>query len=136
MILKNVYEQPDRHWLLFELLLQRDEGVNISHREMPRWCDHVKFVDSKPYEAWYAILSDYHRRAVGACYLSKQNEIGVGILKEYQGQGYGNEAVRALMDLHGKRRYLANINPHNERSAKMFKDLGFNLIQHTYEAIA
>jgi hypothetical protein len=40
-----------------------------------------------------------------------------------------------LMQRHGHRRYLANINPRNERSAYLFSRLGFNLVQHTYERV-
>jgi RimJ/RimL family protein N-acetyltransferase len=134
MDLISVYKRRDAAKILYKLLGERDGGVNISHRMMPSYRAHMKFIRSKPYRAWYLVIVG--NVAIGACYLSKQDEIGVGILKEYQGQGYGNEAVRRLMSAHGKRRYLANVNPRNERSARMFKDLGFNLIQHTYEAIA
>jgi hypothetical protein len=57
---------------------------------------------------------------VGACYLSKQDEIGVAVFKEYQGKNYGPWAIEALMLKHGKRRYLANVSPRNERSWKSF----------------
>jgi RimJ/RimL family protein N-acetyltransferase len=134
MNLISAYERHDDGWLLYRLLGERDESVNISHKTMPCVADHIKFFKSKPYEAWYLILEN--AEPVGACYLSKQNEIGVQIFKRHQGKGYGKAAVQELMKRHGKRRYLANINPQNERSAKMFKDLGFGLIQHTYEAIA
>ena len=34
---------------LFELLAQRDPRANISHREMPTYQRHIRFVKSKPY---------------------------------------------------------------------------------------
>ena len=134
MHLISAYECPgDGQWVTYCLLSERDASVNISHKAMPCLGEHIKFFESKPYEAWYLIVET---EPVGACYLSKQNEIGVQVFKRDQGKGYGRAAVQELMRLHGSRRYLANINPHNERSAKMFKDLGFGLIQHTYEANA
>jgi RimJ/RimL family protein N-acetyltransferase len=135
MSLFSVYELPNRHDLLFRLLGERDETVNISHKALPSFEDHVAFVESRPYTVWYFIC-DADEYVVGTCYLSKQDEIGVQVFRHSHGLGYGKSAVRELMKLHGPRRYLANINPQNERSAKMFKDLGFGLIQHTYEAIA
>lgn len=95
---------------------------------MPCWGDHIRFVESKPYEAWYFI-----GEALGACYLSKQNEIGVFLFKEHQGKGYGRAAIKAIMEKHGRRRYLANVSPDNDRSRFMFQGLGFKLCQQTYE---
>ena len=72
------------------------------------------------------------RQNVGAIYVTAQNEIGISILKRFQGFGYGKAAVLRVMEILGPREYLANINPANKRSAAMFKSLGFGLIQHTY----
>lgn len=129
----DVYSRLKSLWILYCLLSERDASVNISHKDLPEWEAHLRFVDSKPYTAWRLIVVD--NEAVGACYLSKQNEIGVQVKKEHQGKGYGKQAVKLLMEECGPRRYLANINPKNERSAELFKSLGFNLIQHTYERI-
>ncbi len=38
-----------------------------------------------------------------------------------------------LMEAHPRKKYLANINPANERSIHMFEKLGFKHIQNTYE---
>lgn len=132
MNLLSVYERPDRALVLYQLLEERDPSANISHKAMPSWEDHVRFVESKPYEAWYFIEN---ATIAGACYLSRQNEIGVAVFKAHQGNGYGPWAVQALMLKHGRRRYLANVSPHNERSAEMFEGLGFTHIQNTYECL-
>lgn len=132
MNLISIYTRPDRHELLWRLLSERDPEVNISHRKMPSWDEHVAFVDSQPYEAWYFIPVDYDRVVVGACYLTKSDEIGIHIWRPYRSEGHAPKAVEALMKLHGERRYLANINPLNARSAAMFQKLGFELVQHTY----
>ena len=126
-----VYERPDRHELLWRLLLERDDTINISHRVMPGWCQHIAFVDSKPYAAWYFITDGDEVR--GACYLTRGDEIGIHIYRVSQGRGYGPRAVEAIIREHGPRRYLANISPRNEPSAAMFARLGFKLCQHTYE---
>ena len=132
MHLTNVYERPDRALILYDLLKERDETVNISHKEMPAWSDHVRFIESRPYQNWYFIDDN---GIVGACYITKLNEIGVQIFKKSRGKGYGAWAVETMIGGFGKRRYLANINPHNEASAALFAKLGFKLAQHTYERI-
>lgn len=129
MNLISVYKRPDRHDILWRLLLERDETINISHKKMPGWCQHVAFVESKPYKVWFFICDP---GPVGACYLSKQNEIGIHVFRASQGRGYGPRAVDEIIRTHGPGRYLANINPRNERSAALFANLGFKLCQHTY----
>ena len=37
---------------LFELLLQRSSKENISHKKMPTYEEHIKFIISKPYYKW------------------------------------------------------------------------------------
>ena len=135
--LVDVYEHGGSYrQILYNLLLERTPEQSISHKEMPKWDDHQRFVDTKPYAAWYLIEDFYDGidgeiRIVGACYLTHQNEIGIGILNRYQGKGYGKKAVMMLMEAHPGR-HLANINPNNPRSIRMFEDLGFKHIQNTY----
>lgn len=119
-------------WFLYEMLRNRDPAANISHRKMPTFLKHTRFINSKPYAAWYIIESvDFW---VGNCYLTRRNEIGIFLTPEARGGGIGIWAVRELMQLHGKRRYLANIAPTNPGSIDFFEGLGFKLIQHTYES--
>lgn len=131
MRLTSVYDHHNRIEVLFDLLKERDESVNISHINMPNYGEHLRFVESRPYKAWYMI--EAYGVVVGAIYLSKQDEIGVFIRKDHQGNGYGPWAIQEVMKLHGDRRYLANINPSNTRSVALFGKLGFKHIQNTYE---
>ena len=116
---------------LYELLRERTEQQSISHKKMPTYQEHCRFVDSKPYKDWFLI--EDHGEAVGAIYLTHQNEIGVFIFKKYQGKGYGPLAIHMLMCRFPGERFLANINPNNAASIKCFTQLGFKLIQQTYE---
>lgn len=137
MRLESVYYYSTREYcagVLFMLLKARTAEQNISHKEMPTYEDHLAFVDSRPYTAWYLILNESNTD-VGACYLSKQNEIGVFIFKVFQGRGYATWATQEIMRLHPRPRYLANINPANEAHTKMFTGLGFKHIQNTYELV-
>ena len=130
MKLVDVYETPEAVDVLWELLVERDASVNISHKE-PSWEKHVAFVRSKPYSAWYLIVAG--PETVGAIYLSNLDEIGVFILRRHQGKGHGPRAIGAIIRKHKRDRYLANISPRNARSIRLFEKLGFCLIQQTYE---
>jgi RimJ/RimL family protein N-acetyltransferase len=130
MNLLPVTERPDRYSLLWTLLLEREDWMNISHKEMPAWDKHVAFVDSQPYDAWYFI--EINHQIAGAAYLTRQSEIGIQLFKAFTGLGTGAEVVRRIMELHGPRRFVANVNPANLGSARMFQRLGFNLVQHSY----
>ena len=118
---------------LYNLLKQRDPRVNISHKKMPTYAQHIKFILSKPYLGWYTIR--LKNKKVGSVYLSHQNEIGIFTDKQFQNQGIGNIALKLIIKKHPLPRYLANINPKNKNSIKFFKKNNFKLIQYTYELI-
>ena len=116
---------------LYNLLLERDSRANISHKKMPSYDEHIKFVLSKPYTKWYVVNLD--GKKVGSVYLSKQDEIGIFLKKDIQGKGVGKYALNILMKKNPRKRFIANVNPKNKNSAKFFRQNGFKLIQHTYE---
>ncbi len=116
---------------LYNQLKERDPKINISHKKMPSYSEHTKFVLSKPYSKWYIIY--YKNRKVGNVYLSKMNEIGIFILKTIKVKGLGSLVLEQVLKKNPKTRYLANVNPKNVKSSEFFKKNGFKLIQHTYE---
>lgn len=116
---------------LFNLLKERDPKANISHKKMPTYSEHVKFVKSKPYSKWYVIESS--KTKIGSIYLSKNDEIGIFLKKIYQSQGVANKALEILIQKNPRDRYLANVNPKNLNSIKFFKKNNFKLIQYTFE---
>ena len=116
---------------LYNLLMERDARANISHKKMPTYNEHVKFVSSKPYPKWYIILCDVNR--AGSIYLTSQNEIGIFIKKSFQNKQIGDIALRKLIQKNPKKRYLANVNPKNKKSICFFKNHGFKLTQYTFE---
>jgi|TARA_B110000014_G_C20117672_1_gene590846 RimJ/RimL family protein N-acetyltransferase len=118
---------------LFELLKERDPRANISHKKMPSYDEHIKFIKSKPYTRWYIILKSKER--VGSIYLSKNDEIGIFLSKEYQKKNIGNTTLVELIRKNPRKRYLANVNPKNKKSSTFFKKNNFKLIQHTYEMV-
>jgi RimJ/RimL family protein N-acetyltransferase len=114
---------------LYCLLKERNISTeSISHREIPKWNDHIRFVESHPYRLWCLIWnkSTLPPIQVGMTYLSHKNEIGVQVEKAWQGTGIGKWAVRRMMEHYGHiDRFYANINPLNERSIHLFRSLGF-----------
>lgn len=130
MQLLPVHRRSDAARHLYALLSERTPEQSISHRRMPTLAQHRAFVESHPYQYWALVEVD--GEVVGAVYLTRQDEIGISIYKAHRGKGFGPNAVRMLMEYMGPRNYLANINPLNEASARMFKKLGFSICQHTY----
>lgn len=129
--LRSIYRERDAVNFLYELLKERTPEQSISHRAMPTLEEHAQFVRSKPYFAWYLIMVG--DEWAGTCYLTHDSEIGIHIKDGYRGNGYGAQAVSALMTKWPRKRYLANINPANAPSIAFFEKLGARHIQSTFE---
>jgi RimJ/RimL family protein N-acetyltransferase len=111
---------------LYDLLKQREPYQNISHKEMPTWENHVKFVDNKPYKDWFIIYETTSKQRVGSIYLSKENEIGIFLSKKQRQKGYGREALNSIMEYFNHVREIkANIAPLNSASICFFVNMGF-----------
>jgi RimJ/RimL family protein N-acetyltransferase len=118
---------------LYELLKMRDPRTNISHKKLPTYDEHVRFVMKKPYKKWYIIKSNDQK--VGSIYLSLKDEIGISIKKKFQRKGIGRKAVKLLMEKNPRDRYLANVAPNNIKQQEFFKKLGFTALEYIYEII-
>lgn len=132
-LLFDVYDDENRYQVLLNLLATRKPRQAISHKAMPSWEQHVEFVDSRPFAAWYFIedADDKACRYVGACYLTTRREVGLFLFPSRQGKGWGRRALEELRRLHPGP-LLANIAPRNTESADFFMDAGFRKIQETY----
>ena len=80
---------------LYDLLKERESTVNISHKKMPTYAQHIKFIESKPYSKWYVIK--FNNKKIGSVYLSKQNEIGIFIIKNMHSQKLGTSILNILI---------------------------------------
>lgn len=118
---------------LFDLLKKRDPIANISHKKMPSYSQHIKFIKSKPYSKLYIILKENEK--IGSIYLSKNNEIGLSILESKRTKNIQNLALNELIKKNPRKRFLANINPKNKNLISFFKKNDFKLIQYTFEKI-
>ncbi len=127
---ESVYKNHENIKTLYELIKERTPWQSISHVEMPTWDAHVGFVMSYPYHVWNIIKAE--NESVGSIYLTYEREIGISIFESHRGKGYGESAIRMLMSIcPGK--FLANINPKNQPSIKLFEKLGGKQIQVTYK---
>lgn len=155
----NEYEQagftvePEDILFLYELLRERPQEANISHRALPAFNDHVAFVRSRPYQHWYIVEAEAKHYAsgqapkeesvrVGAVLATRQNEIGIAIKREHQRCGFAAQAITQFMLDHrplpavpSQRvgEWLANIAPGNAPSHALFDRLGFKQVQTTYQ---
>ena len=118
---------------LYELLKNKDPNANISHKKMPSYDEHVKFVMSKPYTNWYII--EYDKKNVGAIYLSKQDEIGISVNNDYEYDQIAKPALKLLMKLNQRKRYLANTSPKDVKSQEFLLKNGFTGLEYVYEMI-
>lgn len=116
---------------LYDLLKYRDENSNISHKKMPTFLQHKKFVNSKPYGYWYIILQDNEK--IGSVYITVINEIGLHLKQEFNNLKLEKQILNLLMLKHPKTRFLININPKNKKRIDFLKKNGFKLIQYTFE---
>ena len=118
---------------LYDLLKNKDSNANISHKKMPSYDEHVEFVMSKPYTNWYII--EYDKKNVGAIYLSKQDEIGISVNNDYEYDQIVKPALKLLMKLNQRKRYLANTSPKDVRSQEFLLKNGFTGLEYVYEMI-
>ena len=116
---------------LYILLKSRDPKMNISHRDMPDFKNHKKFVLSKPYSKWYIIY--YKLIKIGSIYISKQNEIGINLKKQYDLEMIKKSVLNEIVAKDPNTNYFANVSPKNKNGIKFFEKNGWKLIQKTFE---
>ena len=116
---------------LYDLLKNKDPNTNISHKKMPSYDEHVEFVMSKPYTNWYIIECD--KKNVGTIYLSKQDEIGISINNDYEYDQIVKPALKLLMKLNQRKRYLANTSPKDVSAQEFLLKNGFTGLEYVYE---
>ena len=131
IVLKLVSKSDYR--FLYNLLKERDSRTNISHKKMPTYNEHLKFIKSKPYTKWYIVK--WGTQKIASIYLTSQNEIGIFIKKTHQNKNLGGIIMSQLIQKNPRERYLANVSPKNKISENFFKSHGFKFIQKTYELI-
>jgi len=125
--LKEVTE--DNAEFLYEMLKERDSTVNVTHQKLPLFNEHLKFIKSKPYDAWYII--EIESKQVGHIYIDNENRIGWFIKREFKGFGFVIPAFEELKILHKRKNYLGKVNPNNFEAQNLLTKLKF-VLKNTY----
>ena len=114
---------------LFNHLKERDPRENISHKKMPTYDEHVKFVLSKPYSKWYIIFE--RNKKIGSVYLTKADELGLHLKKEYFRESLMKEILESLMKSEPNKRFVFNVSPRNKKFMKFLQKNGYVISQQT-----
>jgi len=99
---------------LYDLLSERKQFENISHKKLPSYNNHVKFIKSKPYSKW--LLIECKEKIIGSVYLSKNNEIAIWIkkgIKDYKmkiRKKVLEEIITKFKKVHGNKYDYSKIN--------------------------
>ena len=125
--LKEVTE--DNAEFLYEMLKERDSTVNVTHQKLPLFNEHLEFIKSKPYDAWYII--EIESKQVGHIYIDNENRIGWFIKREFKGFGFVIPAFEELKILHIRKNYLGKVNPNNFEAQNLLTKLKF-VLKNTY----
>ncbi len=135
-----IEDEPKATQILWDLLVERAPYESISHDELPTYAEHQKYVRNHPYRLW--VLIQDRGRYVGAISLSYRNEIGIGILESHRRRWLATRSLRKFMEETSPsppipgicpEGFVANINPLNSKSIRLFENLGFAHVQNTYQ---
>ena len=122
---------------LYSLLKQRGEH-SISHKSLPNYVEHKKFVKNHQYRTWYLIFQN--ENLIGSLYITKDNCIGLflikwkknlvekifnWILKRYTPR----PAIKSLVTDF----FFINVSPNNLKLIKILNKLNFEKIQLTFK---
>ena len=76
-LIKVDFKNLSHNKLLYEFLKKR--RFNISHKNIPTYENHLKFVKNNPYRKWFLI--SYNFEIIGSIYILYDNGIGIDIPK-------------------------------------------------------
>ena len=134
MISIKLIKISSKHYkFLYNLLAERKSHENISHKKLPSYTNHVKFIKSKPYAKW--LLIECREKILGSVYLSKNNEIAIWIkkdIKDYK-MKIRKKILEEVITKFTRKKYLTNINPRNKKIINFYKKNGFKLIHSTFQ---
>jgi len=128
LTLKSVSKKD--YQFLYDLLKNRNPKENISHKNMPTYREHLEFVKNHTYKKYYIVYKNNIR--VGRVYITDKNEIGISLLKKHSRLKrilFKNFSFHPLVK-------FVNVSSKNKSDQKILKDLGYKIIQHTYENLS
>jgi RimJ/RimL family protein N-acetyltransferase len=98
-------------------------NLNITYMKMETFDEFTKrtfVIDDKNY-----IIKNKNNEKVGYVHIMKNNEIGYFVVKEFQNQGIGTDAVKKIMEINPREQYFVTIHNENKSSTSLAKKFGF-----------
>jgi len=124
----------DYGWL-YNLLDERmiRLNINISHRRMPAWDEHVLFWESRLYRYKSVEVIEFGGKPCGYLYLSKGlHELGVQCFASFDTKEFYLAVIDHVLETCGLAEILANVNPRHDALIEALRARGFDVCQHTY----
>jgi len=121
--------------LLYILLSKRK--YNISHKKLPSYREHKKFVINSPYRVWYLIKNV--NRFIGSTYISKENIIGINAfdinnddyVKIFKTLLNNHKPLKAIKSVRNSN-FIINVNPSNKVLLECMNKIGMEQIQTSF----
>ena len=129
------YSKPtnlDDYTWLYALLRERLHrvGINISHRRLPSFDEHVRFWKSNPYRMVEIVRIG--KRVAGYWCISNLGEIGIYLFEDCDTKEMSGAMLDRAIDVSGLDEFLVNVNPGNLNVIGALVERGFTVCQHTY----
>jgi pseudaminic acid synthase len=110
--------------ILYNLLNNRSK--NISHKKMPSYSSHSKFVKNNPYRAWWILQdSNNENNILGLAYINYDNSVGLHI-------NFSGISFSASYFINKVKKNLKTL---KAQKSKIFKDYYFNVSPKNVELI-
>ena len=134
-LIKVDYKNPLHNKLLFKFLRERE--FNISHKNLPTYQNHLKFIKNNPYRKWFLI--SHKKNFIGSIYILYDNGIGLDINSKYYDLIdnimkiiFSNIAPLKAIPSIRMDRFHMNINPSNKALKDIIGKQGAVLQQQTF----
>ena len=125
--------------VLYELLKIRQHS--ISHEDLPKYEEHIKFVLDHPYRKWYLIKNQ--NECLGTFYLSHENSIGLNIKTQHIANVLHRvinfviknfQPLPEILSIRPKN-FTINVPFDHDALANSLQDLGYYPIQKTFKIV-
>lgn len=134
--LKEVKKSDEDIEALFYLIKQRGSHA-ISHKSVPAFSDHAKFVKNHPYRHWFIVLND--AAPIGSIYIGTENCLGIFLLN------WRLDVLEAVLEKITTtynplppvpsvrtKGYFINVSPYNKELLSLIDQLELKLIQKSF----
>ena len=117
------------------------EEFKTPEKDIPSFQQHKEFVENflennskNNYDVWYmiSILENNIETKIGSIALKKDGEWGYHLLMNHWNKGIGQAALKKLIELHPRKKFVARIKVGNKRAIHIAEKFGHELKELTY----